>query len=119
MGTVTANDRFVVNVSVGAALGQTFAPLPPRRAPPLLRGHSAGVFEFCSGLVNLVVGVRHHRGGGHRLALVGERFVGLVVEDIAQVGDHIAARRVAAGWAIPVTEKVTRRKRGGGRAGSF
>ena len=77
------------------------------------------MFEFCSGLVDLVVGVRHHPGGGHRLALAGERFVGLVVEDIAQVGDHIAARRVAAGWAIPVTEKVTRRKRGGGRAGSF
>ena len=75
--------------------------------------------QFCSGLVDLVVGVRHHPGGGHRLALAGERFVGLVVEDIAQVGDHIAARRVAAGWAIPVTEKVTRRKRGGGRAGSF
>jgi hypothetical protein len=27
----------------------------PRRAPPLLRGHSAGVLEFCSGLVDLVV----------------------------------------------------------------
>jgi hypothetical protein len=31
------------------------------------------VFEFCSGLVDLVVGVRHHRGGGHRLTLTGER----------------------------------------------
>ena len=27
-------------------------------------------------------------GGGHRLTLVGERFVGLVAEDIAQVGDR-------------------------------
>jgi hypothetical protein len=32
-------------------------------------------FQFCSGLVDLVICVRHHRGGGHRLALVGERFV--------------------------------------------
>ena len=70
-------------MSVDAALGQTFAPLPPRRPPPLLRGHSAGVFEFCSGLVDLVVCVRRHGGGGHRLALAGERFVGLVAEDIA------------------------------------
>jgi hypothetical protein len=31
--------------------------------------------QFCSGLVDLVVGVRHHGGGGHRLALAGERFV--------------------------------------------
>jgi len=38
---------------------------------------SARVFEFCSGLVDLVVGVRHHRGGGHRFALAGERFVAL------------------------------------------
>src|SRR5215472_424307 len=58
-----------------------------RRAPPLLRGHSAGVFEFCSGLVDLVVGVGHHGGGGHRLALAGERFVGLVAEGFAEVGD--------------------------------
>jgi len=104
---------------MGTALRQTLASLPPRRPPPLLTGHSAGVFEFCSGLVDLVVCVGHHGGRRHRLPLAGERFVGLVVEDIAQVGDHIAARRVAAGWAIPVTEKVTRRKRGGGRAGSF
>jgi len=46
------------------------------------------VFEFCSGLVDLVVGVRHHRGGGHHLALAGERFVGLVAEDVAEVGDR-------------------------------
>ena len=40
-------------------------------------------FEFCSGLVDLVVCVGRHRGGGHRLALAGERFVGLVAEDVA------------------------------------
>ena len=44
--------------------------------------------QFCSGLVDLVVCVGRHGGGGHRLALAGERFVGLVAEDIAQVGDR-------------------------------
>ena len=44
--------------------------------------------QFCSGLVDLVVGVRHDGGGGHRLALAGERFVGRLTEDIAQVGDR-------------------------------
>ena len=44
--------------------------------------------QFCSGLVDLVVGVGHHGGGGHRLTLAGERFVGLVAEDIAEVGDR-------------------------------
>ena len=72
--------------SMGVPGPPTPLPLPPRRAPPLLRGHSAGVFEFCSCLVDLVVGVGHHRGGGHRLALVGERFVGPLAEDLAQVG---------------------------------
>jgi integrase len=38
------------------------------------------VFEFRSGLVDLVVGARHHRGGGHRLTLAGERFLGLVAD---------------------------------------
>jgi hypothetical protein len=47
---------------------------------------SARLFEFCSGLVDLVVGVGRHGGGGHRLALAGERFVGLVAEDLAEVG---------------------------------
>jgi hypothetical protein len=46
------------------------------------------VFEFCSGLVDLVVGVGRHGGGGHRLTLAGERFIGLVAEDIAEVGDR-------------------------------
>ena len=38
---------------------------------------SARVFEFCSGLVDLVVRVRRDGGGGHRLAVAGELFVGL------------------------------------------
>jgi hypothetical protein len=46
------------------------------------------MFEFCSGLVDLVICVLHHLGGGHRLALAGERFVGLVAEHIAEVGDR-------------------------------
>jgi hypothetical protein len=44
--------------------------------------------ESCSGLVDLVVGVGRHGGGGHRLTPAGERFVGLVAEDTAQVGDR-------------------------------
>jgi DNA invertase Pin-like site-specific DNA recombinase len=45
--------------------------------------NSTRVFEFCSGLVDLVVCVRRHRGRGHRLALAGERFVRLIAEDVA------------------------------------
>ncbi len=48
------------------------------------------MFEFCSGLVDLVVGVGHHRGRGHRRTLAGERFVGLVAMDFAEVGDRFA-----------------------------
>ena len=43
--------------------------------------------QLGSGLLDLVVGVRHHRGGGHRLTVAGERFVGLVAEDVAEVRD--------------------------------
>ena len=57
-----------------------------------LRCLETGLFrdgvQFCSGLVYLVVGVRHHGSGGHRLTLAGERFVGLVAEDVAEVGDR-------------------------------
>jgi hypothetical protein len=53
---------------------------PSHRTSPM-------AFEFCSGLVDLVVCVRHHGGGGHCFALVGERFVNLVAEHIAEVGD--------------------------------
>src|ERR1700733_3175324 len=44
--------------------------------------------QCCSGLVDLVVCVGNHGGGGHRLTLVGERFVSLVAEHIAQMGDR-------------------------------
>ena len=44
--------------------------------------------QLCTGLVDLVVCIRHHGGGTHRLALAGERFVGLVAEDVAEVGDR-------------------------------
>jgi hypothetical protein len=54
----------------------------------LRRGHSAGVFELCSGLVDLVVGVGRHLGGRHRLTLAGERFVDRLTEDIAEVRDR-------------------------------
>ena len=47
-----------------------------------------GSVQFCSGLVDLVVCVGHHGGGGHRLTLAGERFVGRLAEDIAEVGDR-------------------------------
>jgi hypothetical protein len=42
-------------------------------------------FQLCSGLLDLVVCIRHHGGGGHGFALAGKRFVGLVAEDIAEV----------------------------------
>src|SRR5208282_4980733 len=47
-------------------------------------------FQFCSGLVDLVVCVGDHGGGGHRLTLAGERFVSRLAEDFAEVGDHCA-----------------------------
>jgi len=52
------------------------------------RRASARVFEFCSCLVDLVIGIRRNRGGGHRLAAAGERLVGLVSKDFVQVGDR-------------------------------
>src|SRR5262249_15020075 len=54
--------------------------------------------QVCSGLVDLVVCADHHFGGGHRFALVRERFVRLIAEDIAEVGDRrIPARAACAG----------------------
>jgi hypothetical protein len=50
---------------------------------------STRVFEFCSRLVDLVVGVGRYGGGGHRFALAGERFVGLVAEAFAGVSRTI------------------------------
>src|SRR5271169_2522108 len=51
-------------------------------------GISARFYEFRSGLVNLVVRVGRHRGGGRRLTLAGQRFVARLTEDLAQVGDR-------------------------------
>ena len=44
--------------------------------------------QFCSGLVDLVECVGCHFGGGHRLTLAGERFVGPFAEDITEMGDR-------------------------------
>ena len=46
------------------------------------------VFQFCSDLVDLIVCVGRHRGGGHRFSLARKRFVGLVAKYYAQVGDR-------------------------------
>jgi hypothetical protein len=46
------------------------------------------VFEFRSGLVDLVVCEGCHGGGGHLFACAGERFVGRLAEDIAEVDDR-------------------------------
>jgi hypothetical protein len=62
--------------------------IPRRRFETLICRLLRDSVQFCSGLVDLVVGVGHHLGGGHHFALAGERFVGLVAEDVAQVGDR-------------------------------
>ncbi len=67
--------------------------------------------QFCSGLVDLVVGVGRHGGGGHRLALAGERFVGLVAENIAQVRDR------CADLGEPTPRQGTERETGDGGRG--
>ena len=66
--------------------------------------------QFCSGLVDLVVCVGRHGGGGHRFPLAGERLVGLVAEDIAEVGDGGADFRRSRG-----SEVVEREPGDGGR----
>ena len=43
---------------------------------------SVPALEVGADSVDLVVWVGRHGGGGHRFALAGERFVGLVAEDI-------------------------------------
>src|ERR1700741_1558353 len=57
----------------------------------------ASRFEFRSGLVDLVVCISHHLRGGHRLAPAGERFVGRLTEDVAEVGDGGAEFRRGEG----------------------
>jgi hypothetical protein len=44
-------------------------------------------FQLRSGVVDLVIGVRDDGGRCHRLAIPGERFVGLIAEHLAEVGD--------------------------------
>ena len=67
--------------------------------------------QFCSGLVDLVVCVCHHGGGGHRLTLAGERFVDLVGEDTGVVaGDHVLVLR----HQVDVIEQV-----GAGASGGY
>ena len=56
--------------------------------------------QFCSGLVDLVVCVRRHGGGCHRLTLARERFIGRIAENIAQVGDRGRHFREARGEGV-------------------
>ena len=76
----------LLRTSAGGAGGRR-EPITLRATPhqmwPIIRD---GV-EFRSGLVDLVVCVRHNLCGGHRLALAGERFVRLVTERIPQMGN--------------------------------
>lgn len=67
------------------------------------------MFEFSSSLVDLVGGVGCHGGGGHRLAFAGERFVGLLTEHAAEVGDRGAELR------DPGCRESTERETGDGR----
>jgi hypothetical protein len=61
--------------------------LAPKKGKPTIETLVTRLFrdgvQFCSGLVDLVVCVCRDFGGGHRFALAGERFVGLVAEDIS------------------------------------
>ena len=61
---------------------------PPRERSGSRRRVSARAFKFYSGLVDLVIYVGRHSGGGHRIAPVGEQFVVSITEHIAQVGDR-------------------------------
>ena len=56
-----------------------------------------------SGLIDLVVGIGRHLGGGHLFTLAGERFVGRLSEDLAEVGDPFGdfrKRHGAAGLSV-------------------
>ncbi len=82
-GCSTANDANSDNLVAALYILRKAAGLEPWPE------HSPMKFEFCSGLVDLVVRVRHYLGGGHRFALAGERFVGRLAEHIAEVGDRV------------------------------
>ena len=45
--------------------------------------------QLCSGLVDLVACIRGDGRRRHRRTLAGDGFVGVVTEDVAQVGDHV------------------------------
>ena len=69
------------------------------------------MFEFCSGLVDLVVRVCHHGGSGHRFTLAGQLFVDRVSEDTGVV----AGLRVGVLYdALDVIEQV-----GAGASGGY
>jgi hypothetical protein len=82
--------------AVGAQAGRTLQ--PPAGIANMTLGAStmsagrqatlsreASTAQLCSALVDLVECVGHHRRGGHRFALAGERFVSLVGKDTAEV----------------------------------
>jgi hypothetical protein len=74
--------------------------------------NSTRVFEFCSGLVDLVVCVGRHLGGGHCFTRAGERFVGRVAEDIAKVDDRCAEfGRARCGYGMDGCEPGDRGRR--------
>ncbi|HEY2501470.1 MAG TPA: hypothetical protein VGI68_08625 [Mycobacterium sp.] len=60
----------------------------------LISGSIPARVQFCSGLVDLVVCVCHHGGGGHRRTLAGEQFVGRLTEQIAKVGANSGIWRI-------------------------
>jgi hypothetical protein len=68
----------------------------PQRLDNFIENLFRDCVEFCSGPADLVVCVGRHGGGGHRPALAGERFVGLVAEDIAEMGDCVGFTGAAA-----------------------
>jgi hypothetical protein len=71
-----------------SAVRHIAVPSPIRSFETLVSRLFRDSLQFCSGLVDLFVGVGHHIGGGHHFARAGERFVGLVAEDFAEVGDR-------------------------------
>ena len=58
---------------------------PPRERSSSRRRVSTRVFEFCSGLVDLVVGVGHHRGDGHLRTLLCALVISLIAKNLPQV----------------------------------
>src|ERR1700744_23318 len=67
--------------------------------------------QLCSGLVDLVVCVGCHGNGGHRFAFTGERFVGLVAENIAEVAMAGRISGTAAGTSVRLSDVLRPRRR--------